>query len=64
MVHKHAFIEVTGDNSDVIILLLDQTQFIVQHAKQRLYVDGKKSIFLHVVIIFIITEKRRMETIF
>ena len=42
---KRAFIEVTGDDSDVVIFSLDQTQFIVQHANKRPYiknVGGKK----------------------
>jgi len=32
---KRAFIEVTGDDSDVVIFSLDQTQFVVQHANER-----------------------------
>lgn len=41
-----AFIEVTGDDFDVVIFSLDQTQFVVQHANQRTYrkniLNGKK----------------------
>jgi hypothetical protein len=52
---KRAFIEVTGDDSDVVIFSLDQTQFVVQHANERPYIEDSmrketivntKSIFL------------------
>jgi hypothetical protein len=36
---KRAFIEVTGDDSDVVIFSLDQTQFVVQHANERPYIE-------------------------
>lgn len=38
---ERAFLEVTGDDSDVVIFSLDQTQFVVQHANKRSYKKEK-----------------------
>ncbi len=47
IVYKYAFIEVTGDNFDIVIYSLDQTQFFIRHAKQWSYVDRKKDRFFY-----------------
>lgn len=39
---ERAFLEVTGDDSDVVIFSLDQTQFVVQHANKRSYKKKRK----------------------
>jgi hypothetical protein len=39
---KRAFIDVTGDDSDIVIFSLDQTQFVVQHANERPYIGGTR----------------------
>jgi hypothetical protein len=40
---KRAFIEVTGDDSGVVSFCsLDQTQFIVQHANERSYIEDSR----------------------
>ena len=62
-VWERAFIEVTGDDSDIVIFSLDQTQFIVQHANKRSYKKdrGWEQTITNIKSIFLLATKSSLE---